>query len=176
MGLWFTMCIYSQVHTQIFYLCFHKHVVVNKLFSICSMKSASGSCPFAYTIFEENGNTSRKLQLTTQVSVFLPILLVPGLEHLIFVQGLLRQLVKFQTERIYLQLKDFFLATWIGKFFSSTLVKKFPLQSSNIPISNLLLFDCLYLIKKIVSSVWTKKLHSSPSLKSACVCSPSFII
>lgn len=50
LGLWFTTCIYWYLHTQVFYLCFHKHVVVDELFSSSSVKTASGSCSFAYTI------------------------------------------------------------------------------------------------------------------------------
>lgn len=61
------MCVYTHIHRPPRFLALQ--VVVDKLVSCCSVKSASGSSSFAYTINEKSGSASRKLQLPTQASV-----------------------------------------------------------------------------------------------------------
>lgn len=85
------VCIHILIcsHTQVFYLSFHEHVVIDRLFSSSSMKSASDSCSFAYTIHEEKWNHFKKAS-AHHSGVCYAILLIPDLEYLIFVQGFLR--------------------------------------------------------------------------------------
>lgn len=54
------MYIFIYTHTKVFYLCFDKHVVVEQLFSCSSVKSASGSRSFAYTMHEEKWKHFKK--------------------------------------------------------------------------------------------------------------------
>lgn len=134
-GLWFTMCIciYSYVHThRVFYLCFHKHVVVDmyfscNLFSSSCVKSASDSCSFAYTIHEEKWEHFNKASADHSGVCYptYPAGSRPRMSH--FCPGI-PEIASEILDRRDISLAERVFSCYLDwQCFSSTLVKKFSL-------------------------------------------------
>lgn len=123
------MCIHIFIcsHTQVSYLSFHEHVVVDRLFSSSSMKSASDSCSFAYTIHEEKWNHFKKASAhhSGVCYAIYPADSRPRISH--FCPGIPEIGSEILDRRDISSAERLFSCYLDWQWFSSTLVKKFSL-------------------------------------------------